>query len=228
MRATTLWAGRGLSARCQVDEAFTASAATITPHGVTLFWDQVDPAKVQPAHSVFVVPIAPMALTPISRSLRSTSTVSGGSLQTALPSYWGPVKFRGGICSLKLTPAATWTQVTVTKLTFNVQTQSVRVSINGHAPVIFALVNEMGMTEHPFMSGGRTYVRIEGASLSYALKAAAAFKVAFGWLHGAGRAHAVCLPCRGDPAELAGPSFPAAYARRDSQDQRSHRITASG
>jgi len=214
VRATTLWAGRGLSARRQVDEAFTASAATITPHGVTLFWDQADPAKVQPAHSVFVVPIAPMALTPISRSLRSTSTVSGGSLQTALPSYWGLVKFRGGIRSLKLT--------------FNVQTQSVRASINGHAPVVFALVNEMGMTEHPFMSGGRTYVRIEGASLSYALKAAAAFKVAFGWLHGAGRAHAVCLPCRGDPAELAGPSFPAAYARRDSQDQRSHRITASG
>ena len=214
MRATTLWAGRGLSARRQVDEAFTASAATITPHGVTLFWDQADPAKVQPAHSVFVVPIAPMALTPISRSLRSTSTVSGGSLQTALPSYWGLVKFRGGIRPLKLT--------------FNVQTQSVRASINGHAPVVFALVNEMGMTEHPFMSGGRTYVRIEGASLSYALKAAAAFKVAFGWLHGAGRAHAVCLPCRGDPAELAGPSFPAAYARRDSHDQRSHRITASG
>jgi hypothetical protein len=167
VRATTLWAGRGLSARRQVDEAFTASAATITPHGVTLFWDQADPAKVQPAHSVFVVPIAPMALTPISRSLRSTSTVSGGSLQTALPSYWGPVKFRGGICSLKLT--------------FNVQTQSVRASINGHAPVVFALVNEMGMTEHPFMSGGRTYVRIEGASLSYAPKAAAAFKAAFGY-----------------------------------------------
>ena len=167
MRATTLWAGRGLSARRQVDEAFTASAATITPHGVKLFWDQADPAKVQPAHSVFVVPIAPMALTPISRSLRSTSTVSGGSLQTALPSYWGPVKFRGGICSLKLT--------------FNVQTQSVRASINGHAPVVFALVNEMGMTEHPFMSGGRTYVRIEGASLSYAPKAAAAFKAAFGY-----------------------------------------------
>jgi hypothetical protein len=166
VRATTLWAGRGLSARRQADEAFTASAATITPHGVTLFWDQADPANVQPAHSVFVVPIAPMALTPISRSLRSTSTVSGGSLQTALPSYWGLVKFRGGIRSLKLT--------------FNVQTQSVRASINGHAPVVFALVNEMGMTEHPFMSGGRTYVRIEGASLSYALKAAAAFKVAFG------------------------------------------------
>jgi len=167
VRATTLWAGRGLSARRQADEAFTASAATITPHGVTLFWDQADPANVQPAHSVFVVPIAPMALTPISRSLRSTSTVSGGSLQTALPSYWGLVKFRGGIRPLKLT--------------FNVQTQSVRASINGHAPVIFALVNEMGMTEHPFMSGGRTYVRIEGASLSYALKAAAAFKAAFGY-----------------------------------------------
>jgi hypothetical protein len=121
-----------------------------------------------------------MALTPISRSVRFTSTISGGSFQTALP-YWGPAKFRGGIRFLKLTPAATWTQVTVTKLTFNVQTQSVRASINGHAPVVFALVNEMGMTEHPFMSGGRTYVRIEGASLSYAPKAAAAFKAAFGY-----------------------------------------------
>ena len=181
MRATTLWAGRGLSARRQADEAFTASAATITSHGVTLFWDRADPANVQPAHSVFVVPIAPMALTPISRSLRSTSTVSGGSLQTALPSYWGPVEFRGGIRSLKLTPAATWTQVTVTKLTFKVKTQSVRASINGQPLVDFAGVNEMGMTDHVFWSHGHKFVRIKGASLSYTPQSAAALKAAFGY-----------------------------------------------
>ena len=159
----------------------TAGAATMTPHGtVTLFWDQADLANVQLANSVFVVPIAPMALTPISRSVRFTSTISGGSFQTALP-YWGPAKFRGGIRFLKLTPAATWTQVTVTKLTFNVKTQSVRASINGQPLVAFAGVNEMGMTDHVFWSHGHKFVRIKGASLSYTPQSAAALKAAFGY-----------------------------------------------
>ena len=159
----------------------TAGAATITAHGTgTLFWDQADLANVQLANSVFVVPIAPMAFTPISSSVRFTSTISGGSFQTALP-YWGPVRFRGGVRFLKLMPASTWTQVTVTKLTFNIKTQSVRASINGHPVVDFAGVNEMGMTDHVFWSHGHKFVRIKGASLSYTPKSAAALKAAFGY-----------------------------------------------
>jgi hypothetical protein len=159
----------------------TADAATITPHGSgALVWDQTDLANVQLANGVFVEPIAPTALTPVSRSVRLTSTISGGALQTASP-YWGPVRFRGGIRFLKLTPAATWTQVTVTKLTFNIRTQSVRASINGQPLVVFAGVNEMGMTDHVFWSHGHKYVRIRGASLSYTPKSAAALKAAFGY-----------------------------------------------
>jgi len=158
-----------------------ADAATITPHGFgTLVWDRTDLASVQLANGVFVEPIAPTALTPVSRSVKLTSTISGGSFQTSSP-YWGPVRFRGGIRFLKLTPAATWTQVTVTRLTFNVKTQSVRASINGQPLVTFAGVNEMGMTDHVFVSHGHKYVRLQGASLSYAPKAAAALKAAFGY-----------------------------------------------
>jgi len=158
-----------------------AGAATVTPHGtLTLNWDQADLANVQLANNVFVVPIAPMALTPISHSVRLTSTISGGSFQTALP-YWGPVRFRGGVRFLKLTPASTWTQVTVTKLTFNIKTQSVRASINGQPLVAFAGVNEMGMTDHVFWSHGHKFVRIKGASLSYTPQSAAALHAAFGF-----------------------------------------------
>jgi hypothetical protein len=158
-----------------------ANAATVAPHGSgTLVWDQTDLANVQLANGVFVEPIATTALTPVSRSVRLTSTISGGSFQTASP-YWGPVRFRGGIRFLKLTPAATWTQVTVTRLTFNIKTQSVRASINGQPLVAFAGVNEMGMTDHVFWSHGHKYVRIQGASLSYAPKSAAALKAAFGY-----------------------------------------------
>ena len=159
----------------------TASAATIIPHGtVTLFWDQADLASVQLADNVMVFPIAPTALTPISHAIKFTSAISGGSFQTALP-YWGPVKFKGGIRFLKLTPAATWTQVTVTKLTFNIKSQSVMASINGGSLVRFAGVNEMGMEDHRFVSHGHTYVRIEGASLSYTPALAAALQAAFGY-----------------------------------------------
>jgi hypothetical protein len=159
----------------------TAGAATIKPHGtVTIFWDQTDLASVQLANGVFLEPIAPMALTPISNSVKFTSTIAGGSFATTLP-YWGPVKYKGGIRFLKLTPAATWTQVTVTKLTFNIKTQSVRASINGQPLVDFAGVNEMGMTDHRFTSHGHTFVRIQGASLSYSPAAAAALKAAFGY-----------------------------------------------
>jgi hypothetical protein len=158
-----------------------AGAASITPHGtVTLFWDQADLANVQLANNVFVVPIAPMALTPISSSVRLSSTISGGSFHTALP-YWGPVRFRGGVRFLKLTPASTWTQVTVTKLTFDVKTQSVRASIDGGPLVAFAGVNEMGMTDHVFWSHGHKFVRIRGASLSYTPQSAAALHAAFGY-----------------------------------------------
>lgn len=158
-----------------------SGAAMVTPHGtVTIVWDRADLASVQLAHNVMVLPTAPTALVPVSHSVKLTSTISGGSIQTAVP-YWGPVNYRGGIRFLKLTPAAHWTQVTVTKLTFNIKTQSVKASINGHAPVLFAFVNEMGMTDHRFASGGHTYVRIQGASLSYAPKAAAALKAAFGY-----------------------------------------------
>ena len=129
---------------------------------------------------MFLEPIATTALTPVSRSVRLTSTISGGSFHTASP-YWGPVRFRGGIRFLKLTPAATWTQVTVTKLTFNIRTQTVRASINGQPLVAFAGVNEMGMTDSVFWSHGHKYVRIRGASLSYTPKAAAALKAAFGY-----------------------------------------------
>ena len=74
-----------------------AEAATITPHGSgALVWDQTDLANVQLANGVFVEPIAPTALTPVSRSVRLASTISGGSLQTASP-YWGPDRFRGDI-----------------------------------------------------------------------------------------------------------------------------------
>ena len=159
----------------------TAGAATIKPRGtVTIFWDQMDLANVQLANSVFVVPIAPMAMVPISSSVKFTSTISGGSIATASP-YWGPVKFKGGVRFLKLTPAATWTQVTVTKLTFNIKTQSVRASINGQPLVDFAGVNEMGMTDHVFWSHGHKFVRIEGGSLSYTPESAAALKAAFGY-----------------------------------------------
>ncbi len=159
----------------------TAGAATITPHGtLTLNWDRADLANVQLANGVFLEPITPMALTPISHTVRLTSTISGVSFQTASP-YWGPVRFRGGVRFLKLTPAATWTQVTVTKLTFNVKTQSVRASINGQPLVAFAGVNEMGMTDHVFSSHGHKYVRIQGASLSYTPQSAAALKAAFGY-----------------------------------------------
>jgi hypothetical protein len=158
-----------------------SGAAMITPHGtVTILWDRTDLASVQLAHNVMVLPSAPTALVPVSHSLKLTSTISGGSMQTAAP-YWGPVTYKGGIRFLKLTPAAQWTQVTATRLTFNIKTQSIRASINGHAPVLFALVSEMGMTDHRFASGGHTYVRIQGASLSYAPKAAAALKAAFGY-----------------------------------------------
>lgn len=158
-----------------------SGVATVTPHGtVTIVWDRTDLASVQLANNVMVLPIAPTALVPVSHSLKLTSTISGGSMQTAAP-YWGPVKYKGGIRFLKLTPSAHWTQVTVTKLTFNIRTQSIRASINGHAPVLFAFVNEMGMTDHRFARGGHTYVRIQGASLSYAPKAAAALKAAFGY-----------------------------------------------
>ena len=159
----------------------TAGAATVTPRGTgTLVWDQTDLANVQLANGVFIEPIAPTALTPISSTVRLTSRVSGGSFQTAGP-YWGPVRFRGGVRFLKLTPAATWTQVTVTKLTFNIRTQSVRASINGQPLVRFAGVNEMGMTDHVFWSHGRKFVRITGASLSYTPESAAALKAAFGY-----------------------------------------------
>ena len=158
-----------------------ASAATITPHGTgTLVWDQTDLKNVQLANGVFVEPIAPTALTPVTRSVRLASTISGGSFQTSSP-YWGPVRFRGGIRFLKLTPAATWTQVTVTRLTFNVKTQSVKASINGRPLALFAGVNEMGMTDHVFWSHGHKYVRLQGASLSYTPKSAAALKAAFGY-----------------------------------------------
>jgi hypothetical protein len=158
-----------------------ASAATIKPHGTgTLVWDQTDLKNVQLANGVFVEPIAPTALTPVSRSVRLASTIAGGSFQTASP-YWGPVRFRGGIRFLKLTPAATWTQVTVTRLTFNVKTQSVMASINGRPLARFAGVNEMGMTDHVFRSHGHRYVRLQGASLSYTPKSAAALKAAFGY-----------------------------------------------
>jgi hypothetical protein len=159
----------------------SASAATITPHGTgVLVWDQTDLKNVQLANGVFVEPIAPTALTPVRRSVRLASTISGGSLQTTSP-YWGPVRLRGGIRFLKLTPAATWTQVTVTRLTFNVKTQSVRASINGGPLALFAGVNEMGMTDHVFWSHGHKYVRLQGASLSYTPKSAAALKAAFGY-----------------------------------------------
>ena len=158
-----------------------ASAATVTPRGtVTILWDRTDLAGVQLAHNVMVLPVAPTALVPVNHSLKLTSTIAGGSMQTAAP-YWGPVRYRGGIRFLKLTPAAQWTQVTVTKLTFNIRTQSIRASINGQTPVLFAFVNEMGMTDHRFARGGHTYVRIRGASLSYAPKAATALKAAFGY-----------------------------------------------
>ena len=158
-----------------------ARAATVTPHGrVTILWDRTDLASVQLAHDVMVLPIAPTALVPVSHSLRLTSTISGGSMQTAAP-YRGPVKYKGGIRFLKLTPSAHWTQVTVTKLTFNIRTQSIRASINGRTPVIFAFVNEMGMTDHRFARGGHTYVRIRGASLSYAPKTVTALRAAFGY-----------------------------------------------
>jgi hypothetical protein len=159
-----------------------ASGATaVTPRGtVTIVWDRTDLAGVQLANDVMVLPVAPAALAPVSHSLKLTSTISGGSMQTAAP-YWGPVRYKGGIRFLKLTPSAHWTQVTVTRLTFNIRTQSVRASINGQAPVRFAFVNEMGMTDQQFTRGGHTYVRIRGASLSYAPKAAAALKAAFGY-----------------------------------------------
>jgi hypothetical protein len=158
-----------------------AGAATVTPHGtVTIFWDQTDLASVQLANSVFVVPIAPMDITPISSSVKFTSTISGGSIATALP-YWGPVKYKGGIRFLKLTPAATWTQVTVTKLVFNIKTRTVTASINGQAPVEFAGVRDAGMMDHRFVRHGHTYVRIEGASLYYSPQAAAALLPAFGY-----------------------------------------------
>ena len=158
-----------------------ASAATIKPHGtLVLTWDQTDLAHVQLAHSVFVVPMAPMALTPVSHSVSLTSTISGGSVETATP-YWGPVRFRGGIRLLKLAPAAAWTQVTVAGLAFNVKTQSVRASLNGGPLVDFAGVNEMGMTSHVFWSHHRKYVRISGAALSYTPQSAAVLKAAFGY-----------------------------------------------
>lgn len=158
-----------------------AGARTVTPRGtVTILWDRTDLAGVQLAHTVMVLPVTPTALVPVSHSLKLTSTISGGSLQTAAP-YSGPVRYRGGIRFLKLTPAAHWTQVTVTKLTFNIRTQSIRASINGQARVLFAFVNEMGMTDQRFARGGHTYVRIRGASLSYAPKAAAALNAAFGY-----------------------------------------------
>jgi len=158
-----------------------ASAATVTPRGtVTIVWDRTDLASVQLAHDVGVFPVSPAALVPVGHSVRLTSTISGGSFQTALP-YHGPVRYRGGVRLLKLVPAAQWKQVTVTKLTFDIGTQVVKASIGGHAPVTFAFVNEMGMTDHHFTKGGHTYVRIQGASLSYAPKAAAALKAAFGY-----------------------------------------------
>ena len=159
----------------------TAGAAGITPHGSgRLIWDKTDLADVQLANGVFVEPIAPTALTPISSSVRLTSTISGGSFQTASP-YWGPVRFRGGVRFLKLTPAATWTQVTVTRITFNIRTQRVRASINGQPLVNFAGVNEMGMTDDVFSSHGHKFVRIKGASLSYTPQSAAALRAAFGY-----------------------------------------------
>ena len=158
-----------------------AGAATVTPRGtVTIVWDRADLASVQLANNVMVLPVAPTALALVSHSLKLTSRISGGSMQTAAP-YWGPVRYKGGIRFLKLTPAAQWTQVKVTKLTFNIRTQSIRASINGQAPVLFAFVNEMGMTDHRFARDGHTYVRIRGASLSYAPKAAAALNAAFGY-----------------------------------------------
>jgi hypothetical protein len=161
--------------------ALPASAATVTPRGtVTILWDRTDLANVQLAHGVGVFPISPTALVPISHSVKLTSTIAGGSIHTALP-YHGPVRYSGGIRLLKLTPAAHWTQVTVTRLTFDIGTQSVKASIDGHTPVRFAFVNEMGVTDHRFTRGGHTYVRIRGASLSYAPKAAAALKAAFGY-----------------------------------------------
>ena len=69
----------------------------------------------------------------------------------------------------------------MTKLTFNIKTQTVRASINGQPLVAFAGVNEMGMTDHVFWSHGHKYVRIRGASLSYTPKSAAALKAAFGY-----------------------------------------------
>ena len=158
-----------------------AGAARVTPRGtMTILWDRTDLASVQLANNVMVLPIAPTALVPVAHTLKLTSKISGGSMQTAAP-YWGPVKYKGGIRFLKLMPSAHWTQVSVTKLSFNIRTQSVRASINGQPRVLFAFVNEMGMTDHRFVRGGHTYVRIRGASLSYAPKAAAALNAAFGY-----------------------------------------------
>ena len=158
-----------------------SGAARVTPRGtVRILWDPADLASVQFANNVMVLAIAPTALVPVTHSLKLTSKISGGSMQTAAP-YWGPVKYKGGIRFLKLMPSAHWTQVTVTKLSFNIRTQSVRASINGQARVLFAFVNEMGMTDRRFVRGGHTYVRIRGASLSYAPKAAAALSAAFGY-----------------------------------------------
>jgi hypothetical protein len=160
----------------------TAVAANVPARGkATLVWDRFDLANVQLAHGVMVVPVGPMTLTPVSHTLKFSSKVSGGPILNELP-YWGPVVLGGGIRFLKLTPAQTWTQVTVTKMTFNLKTQTVKASIDGGARVVFSLVNTMGVTQHRFSRGGHTYVRIQGAALAYAPKAAAALKAAFGYM----------------------------------------------
>lgn len=161
--------------------AKAALPAAITPHGTgVLRWDAGDLANPQLANNVMVLPIGATALKPVPNTIRLTSPIAGGSFRTTSP-YWGPVRFAGGIRFLKLTPAATWTQVTVTKLTFNIKTQGVTASINGGPMVRFADVNEMGMTDHRFSKNGRLYVRIQGALLFYTATARTALNSAFGY-----------------------------------------------
>jgi hypothetical protein len=161
--------------------AKAALPAAITPHGTgVLRWDAGDLANPQLANNVMVLPIGATALKPVPNTVRLTSPIAGGSFRTTSP-YWGPVRFAGGVRFLKLTPAATWTQVTVTKLTFNIKTQSVTASINGGPMMRFADVNEMGMTDHRFTRNGHLYVRIRGALLFYTAAARSALNSAFGY-----------------------------------------------
>jgi hypothetical protein len=159
-----------------------AGATSITPHGTaTLTWEANDLASLQLANNVMVMPIAPVAFTPVAGTIKLGFPIVGGSFLTALP-YWGPVYLGGGIRFLKLSPGPTWTQVTVTKLAFNIKTQAVTASINGGPRVVFADVNEMGMTDHRFWSHGHLYVRIRNALLFYSAAATTALQSAFGYV----------------------------------------------